>query len=41
VVVVTIREGSLPNAGACDEIGVAKAVTITLEVPLLLDASLG
>jgi hypothetical protein len=42
VVVVTIHEGRLPNAaGACDDIGVAKAVTITLDAPLLVDASQG
>jgi hypothetical protein len=34
---VTIREGNLPNAGACDDIGVAKAVSISLDVPILLD----
>jgi hypothetical protein len=39
VLTVTIREGSLPNAGACDDIGVAKAVSITLDAPLLLDGS--
>lgn len=39
VVVVTVREGSLPNAGACDDIGVAKSVSITLDAPLLLDGS--
>ena len=39
VLIVTIREGSLPNAGACDDIGVAKVVSITLDVPLLLDGS--
>lgn len=37
--VVTIREGRLPNAGACDDIGVSKAVTITLDAPLLVDGS--
>ncbi|HYM53076.1 MAG TPA: hypothetical protein VEW45_06330 [Candidatus Dormibacteraeota bacterium] len=42
VVVVTIREGRLPNAaGACDDIGVAKAVTMILDEPLLLDGSQG
>jgi len=42
VVVVTIHEGRLPNAaGACDDIGVAKAVTITLDEPLVLDGSKG
>jgi hypothetical protein len=41
VVVVTIREGSLPNAGACDDIGVAKSVSFALEAPLLLDGSQG
>jgi len=39
VPVVTIREGRLPNAGACDDIGVAKAVTISLDAPLLVDGS--
>jgi hypothetical protein len=39
VPVVTIREGRLLNAGACEDIGVAKAVTITLDSPLLQDAS--
>ena len=39
VPIVTIREGSLPNAGACDDIGVAKSVSITLAAPLLLDGS--
>jgi hypothetical protein len=34
---VTIREGNLTNAGACDDIGVAKAVSISLDVPILLD----
>jgi hypothetical protein len=37
--VVTIREGNLPNVGACDDIGVAKSVSITLDAPLLLDGS--
>lgn len=41
VMVVTIAEGRLPNAGACDDIGVAKAATITLPAPLLLDGSQG
>jgi hypothetical protein len=41
VLIVTIREGSLPNAGACDDIGVAKSVSITLDAPLLLDGSQG
>lgn len=41
VVVVTIREGRLPNAGACDDIGVAKAATIALDAPLVLDGSRG
>jgi hypothetical protein len=39
VPLVTIREGSLLNAGACDDIGVAKSVSITLDAPLLLDGS--
>jgi hypothetical protein len=39
VLIVTIREGSLPNADACDDIGVAKVVSITLDAPLLLDGS--
>jgi hypothetical protein len=39
VLVVSIKEGTLPNAGACDDIGVAKAVTITLDEPLLLDGA--
>jgi hypothetical protein len=38
---VTIREGTLPNADACDDIGVAKAASLTLDAPLLLDGSLG
>jgi hypothetical protein len=37
--VITIAEGRLPNAGACDDIGVAKAATITLDAPLVLDGS--
>jgi len=41
VPVVTIREGRLPNAGACDDIGVAKAAVITLDAVLLLDGSQG
>ena len=39
VPVVTIREGNVPGAGACDDIGVAKSVSITLDAPLLLDGS--
>jgi hypothetical protein len=39
VLVVTIREGTVPGAGACDDIGVAKSVTIGLDAPLLEDGS--
>ena len=41
VLVVTIREGRLPNTGACEAIGVSKAVTIALDAPLLVDGSQG
>lgn len=40
ILVVTIREGRLPNAGACDDIGVAKAASINLAAPLIIDGSL-
>jgi hypothetical protein len=39
VLVVSIKEGTLPNAGVCDDIGVAKVVTITLAAPLLRDGA--
>jgi len=39
VLVVSIKEGTLPNAGACDDIGVAKVATITLAAPLLRDGA--
>jgi hypothetical protein len=41
VAVVTIREGRIPNAGACDDIGVAKAASIALGAPLISDGSQG
>ena len=36
---VTIREGRHPNAGACDEIGVVKFVTVKLAQPLIAVAT--
>lgn len=41
VLIVTIREGTLPNAGACDDIGVAKVVSLALEALLIVDGSQG
>ena len=41
VLMVTIREGRLPDTGACDDIGVAKAASITLGAPLVIDGSQG
>jgi len=40
--IVTIREGGRPGGpDACDDIGVAKAVVVTLSAPLVLDGSAG
>jgi hypothetical protein len=36
---VTIREGRVPGAEVCIEIALAKAVQLTLESPLIRDAS--
>ncbi len=41
VLAITIREGRLANAGSCDDIGVAKAVSIILDAPLVMDGSQG